>query len=528
MHYVIVGIFIAIIICLQIQVFISTLKKIKFFKSIFPDSVKSFSLKENDSNCTQEDLSSGNDEVSQILCPHENSTLKAILETLNQYLVKNRGAASDFNLMKDVVERYTESKNEEISVQQPITLYLGLAGTMIGIIVGISYIAISGNLTSSIMMTDITALMICVAIAMSSSLLGVSFTTTLSWMAKKALTEVEQKKNDFYSWLQTELLPTLSGNTASALSLLQQNLISFNQTFNSNIKNLDTALATVSNTTKDQADFITQINGLDIKKIAQSNILVLKDLQSCTSKLEVFNQYMQNVTSYLNAVQQLNTNIGNSMERTKSIEQLGDFLQRELNQFNIREDKIKEVVGDVDSALMDSVHQLKESMQSRIQELKDSSISQEDSLEKAVKDEHSLFGNTLKTQQDNFIKLLEEQQQILVKALKDRQNQFETTVSEISTVLTSESGLLNASATISNLANLTKEGNSKLDLLITSINNLGDKDESTIVESPQERFQVDKFLSPKVFRIVFLVIAGFIALMFVMYTYHFVSGFFAN
>lgn len=50
--------------------------------------------------------------------------------------------------MKDVVERYCDAEEEEINIQQPIPLYLGLMGTMVGIIVGIGFIAVSGGLSS--------------------------------------------------------------------------------------------------------------------------------------------------------------------------------------------------------------------------------------------------------------------------------------------------------------------------------------------------------------------------------------------
>ena len=111
--------------------------------------------------------------VSQIKVTAKNPTLNEICNALNMYLQKNKGAASDFHLMKDVVERYCDAEEEEISVQQPIPLYLGLMGTMIGIIVGIGFIAMSGGLSSDSLMDNITSLMTCVAIAMAASLVGI-------------------------------------------------------------------------------------------------------------------------------------------------------------------------------------------------------------------------------------------------------------------------------------------------------------------------------------------------------------------
>lgn len=65
-----------------------------------------------------------------------------IVAPINQYLSKNEGAVADFLLIKDIVERNCDMKREEIDSQLPMPLYLGLMGTMLGIITGIGGIAL--------------------------------------------------------------------------------------------------------------------------------------------------------------------------------------------------------------------------------------------------------------------------------------------------------------------------------------------------------------------------------------------------
>ena len=101
--------------------------------------------------------------------------------------------------MKDVVERYCDAEEEEITTQQPIPLYLGLMGTMVGIIVGIGAIAISGGLAGDSLMNHISELMTCVAIAMAASFTGVLCTTLIAWKSKDAVSKVQADKNRFYS-----------------------------------------------------------------------------------------------------------------------------------------------------------------------------------------------------------------------------------------------------------------------------------------------------------------------------------------
>ena len=58
-----------------------------------------------------------------------------IVQAINSYLLKNKGATGDFLLIKDIVERYCDTKHEEIETQLPMPLYMGLMGTMLGIII---------------------------------------------------------------------------------------------------------------------------------------------------------------------------------------------------------------------------------------------------------------------------------------------------------------------------------------------------------------------------------------------------------
>ena len=180
LHYILVVLVILAIIVAQIYIFKNTKKKITTYKSIFPNNTSSYSIVEREIQ-----TNNGNDDedgyvedidavsVSQLNISTDNETLKEIKNALNMYLQKNKGAASDFYLMKDVVERYCDAEEEEINVQQPIPLYLGLMGTMVGIIVGIGFIAVSGGLSSASLMDNITSLMTCVAIAMAASLVGI-------------------------------------------------------------------------------------------------------------------------------------------------------------------------------------------------------------------------------------------------------------------------------------------------------------------------------------------------------------------
>lgn len=405
-HYFIVVLVIIAIIGFQCYIYHNTKNKIKIFKGIFPDSTTEYSVVEIDVPARSSIVDSEEDvnmvRVSQLHINTNNPTLQEIRTALNVYLQKNKGAASDFYLMKDVVERYCRAKEEEINIQQPIPLYLGLMGTMVGIIIGIGFVAFNGGLNSSELVNNISSLMTCVAIAMAASFVGIFCTTSISWTAKNATSRVEDNKNRFYSWLQTELLPVLSGNAVNALYLLQQNLMSFNQTFRTNIDGLESALSKVEDSSKEQIELISLIRDIDIKRVAQANVAVLKELKDCTGEISVFNKYLHNVSGYLVAVNELNGNINDHLNRTAAIEKMGAFFEREIEQVASREQYINEVVAKVDDTLRKTFEKLSESTKDGINELRNNSTAEFDAFIKQYSEQKEEFSKMLLAQREEL------------------------------------------------------------------------------------------------------------------------------
>ena len=60
--------------------------------------------------------------------------IRRIKEDINLYLLNNYGAAVNFSIIKDIIDREVDVMDEEISNSLPTPLYLGLAATMVGII----------------------------------------------------------------------------------------------------------------------------------------------------------------------------------------------------------------------------------------------------------------------------------------------------------------------------------------------------------------------------------------------------------
>ena len=486
MHYIIVIVIIVVIICFQIFSYADTSKKIRKYKSIFPKSVSAYSLRElslreepkheliseeDDLPLSLDEETTGENEVtvSQVHIEDASPTLSEVERSLNMYLQKNRGAASDFHIMKDVVERYCDADEEEITTQQPIPLYLGLMGTMVGIIVGIVYIAATKGFTGEDITKSVTELMTCVAIAMSASFMGVYCTTRISWKSKDAFSKVESDKNKFYSWLQTELLPTLSGNTVNALYLLQQNLTQFNSTFQTNISGLSRALGQVRETSAEQVELINLLQDIDIRRVAQANVTVLRELKDCTGELTRFNQYMHSVSDYLTAVNALNSNINEHLNRTAAIERMGAFFEQEIDQVRTREQYINDVVANVDNTLRETFNALSEGTRNGVTELRNNSTAEFDRVTEALTAQQQTFKDALNNQRDEFAQALRTEQESFIEYLRSQKDSLSAKSEEITQIVDRLRDFSETKNAMNSLLSVSREQTGKLDELVSLI-----------------------------------------------------------
>src|ERR1035437_9524221 len=260
-------ILVCIIVLIQLWVFCRTVIQINLFKSIIPEistcyvttanipsneliDLQPHEILENISHYIEtdekekDDLPNANDEAKETLVNEEqnllsnlnhiltannlydltplniiesdsnsNRVFKKILFSINTYLIRNNKGASDFNLLKDIVERNTDAIEEDINLTVAVPLDLGLMGTMIGIVIGLFNMSdltetVNGSLTDEKLGGGISVLLGGVKIAMVASFVGLLLTIlTSGWIFNGSRILIESRKNDFYTFLQVELLP---------------------------------------------------------------------------------------------------------------------------------------------------------------------------------------------------------------------------------------------------------------------------------------------------------------------------------
>lgn len=327
-------------------------------------------------------------------------TIGRILTAINTYLIRNKGTIADFNLIKDIVQRNTDALEEEINTTLPIPLYLGLMGTMGGIIVGLFSMP-DINSDEFISGGGINNLIGGVKIAMIASLVGLLGTVTnTGFRFKGAKSFVEAQKNLLFTFLQTELLPILSQDVNTGVFSLNRNLERFGASFEKQVERLEKLTGKNYETLQYQAKAIDFMQKLDLNRISNFNINVLTELRKNVDAFEKLSIYFN----------QINEFVGNSkliIERTQDVinisgriedvltesKQLQLFLMKHFSEIENRGIIINDTVGKLDNMIDVSLSGLQRHISERIEAVKDIKVKEEDLMMKSFEDNRSNLSN---------------------------------------------------------------------------------------------------------------------------------------
>ena len=329
-----------------------------------------------------------------------NAVFKSIVASINKYLRSNSGSVIDFHLIKDAADRHCDAVENDINTLTPVPLYCGLAGTMIGVIVGLSSLLYTGSIMTLLSSGSddfgtaahgVNDLLFGVAWAMSASICGIIFTTLSSILFKRSKLAGESGKNTFFAWLQATLLPELPSATSDVLNGLVKNLNNFNMTFAQNTTSLRNALGEVNESYRIQSEVIKAVYDMDVMKMAKANVNVLKELSACTGKLEQFNQYLSDIQGYTNAIHEFVSLFEQEANRLYMMEDMHNLL-KEIQQYFMRHKaEISKDAGDVDMALRDALTELKDGARENVNSLNRALVQQAEDFKQILSEEKDSF-----------------------------------------------------------------------------------------------------------------------------------------
>lgn len=308
--------------------------------------------------------------------------LTNILSSINNYLIRNKGAVADFNLIKDITDRNIDALEEEINTMLPVPLYIGLAGTMGGIIIGLLFMPEAGG-DEFLAGKGIDTLIGGVKIAMSSTLAGIMLTILNSSISyKKSKVILERRKNDFFSFLQTELLPILTENSASSIYALDRNLKGFNEQFKANTREFGLVMNSAGDSLKTQEKLFEKISNSGLQEMATHNLELLKGFEKTSASLGRFKLYLDQINFITQNSTELLEKTGKLLENSDKVDEIVEaiktnvresnqilkFIESHFSEIKKRNDVFLNTVSDIDSILIESLENLKNSTETAIEE----------------------------------------------------------------------------------------------------------------------------------------------------------------
>lgn len=471
-----------VIVVWQTWMFISTVIKARTFSRIFPANDNKYCYEEG------RIVSSGSRPFSSIF--------GTIVNSINNYLVNNTNAVSDFHLMKDIVDRNCDAREEEIHTQIPVPLYLGLVGTMSGILVGVIFFVFDGGLhallTNSSGENDahgIEALLGGVSMAMISSIFGIVYTTFGSSLTKRAKLQVEKNKNNFLSWIQAKLLPNIPNDVSSAIVKMTYNLSSFNDAFSNNSRSLQAILEKVNSSTNRQAALFDKINALKINDIATANIQVYEKLKGTTSEIGLLGGYLQEVQNYSRELQDMVINFQK-------------YFAEEIAQIEQRKEYIALAVGKVDDYLKQAIQTLKENADLQLNEYKGAISIADDVFITAL----TKLEDHLKAQFKSLGHAAHEQQEILISTLQDTRKVIQEKFNETSSLVDELRNLTEIKKSVAGFEAIAERQNEKIDELILAIKETAQEQSIGDINVTTQLPEIPRWIKP-----VFLTVGGLVS-----------------
>ena len=211
-----------IFLCIQINYFRKTQKYRKLFSNFFKRQNKY-----SKTMMSVEDES--HPQLVEVGTP--NSDLNELIKEINLYVIKTKGT-TDFSVIQNKVERKLNMRYDQSMTHLSFPTYLGLMGTFLGVFLGITMFILGFDGAGNISDDSIKNLLSGVLVSMLTSLVGLVLTTINNAKAGDARAKIEQDKNEFFDYVQTELMPTLNVSLVVAIGKLHNTVDCFEPAFN--------------------------------------------------------------------------------------------------------------------------------------------------------------------------------------------------------------------------------------------------------------------------------------------------------
>ena len=242
--------------------------------------------------------------------------LGKIIHRTNEYLCKNTGTSADLSVLRDISDNQKGALEDDIQNSLNVPLYLGLAGTFVGIITGLIGVDFNQIFGTTSNLDGLQHLLYGVVAAMFASLLGLGFTVYNSAISyKNAVSKSNEGTEEYINFLRRELMPLLSNSMASSLNSLKGVLGHFVDKFGRNLDAYADSAELLNDNLEKQHLVLSEINKLSLTQTANKIAETFIQLKESADSLNVFCTYQKQLNSTIanvsGMVNQIQTIIGN-------------------------------------------------------------------------------------------------------------------------------------------------------------------------------------------------------------------------
>ena len=483
-------------------------KRIKDYRNIFKSKYelqdRIISLEAVDEKVKEEEKEEKSKSTCLIIETDSNSSIfKNLIKVINHYLIKNKRAIVDFHILKDITDRAINTKEEEIQNRIPAPLYLGLAATMVGIIVGLWGVDANKELGTD----TIAPLINGIKWAMSASVFGLILTTVFSIKVfNDAKIQVEEDKDEFLSFLQTELLPDLYKSEETGVRALTHKIDYFGKTATVIVEDLGDVVTKTSKSIENERQLLEQLNRLPVQQMTSANVKIFKEVSSLMDTFQAFPNYYAELTSSLSNTTELANRLGEFVSKTDNVNRILDeirssieatnkataFFNKHIRSFVEYENSVNEAVANADSAMRLAIGNLEKAIKKQF-----------DSYRDIVTDYSSQLDKSFNTSIKKYVEAADQQLERINNAFDQARPRFEKLEKLDLLEKLSELEKLEKLNDLGDIKSLLKELIQKYNLQTETIRNLQirvdgesiDFPKSLLLKTPKSKFD-------KVFKIV--------------------------
>ena len=153
----------------------------------------------------------------------EDSELKNLIGDINAYIGKSKGTVA-FSIIQNKTERRISMLYEMATSKLSFPTHIGLMGTFAGVFLGLVMFLVgtlfSGEITDSTIQSLITGILV----SMVTSFFGILLLILSHKKASAVSNQVDVDKNEFYEWIQNELMPSVDVTMVEAIGKLHETI----------------------------------------------------------------------------------------------------------------------------------------------------------------------------------------------------------------------------------------------------------------------------------------------------------------